>query len=376
MFMSKGGFSGNIEFAHLIESKKQDILRRTDDGIQNTRQFQQLLSLLSESRRKNEEQDYRLILISKVDLLSLCTDADTRVIELFRSTDFLINRTVQVNSMLSVVSKNNETFPSENNEARKYFTSLSANGSDFVVFLVAPNATVNYFIDGVDYGNGVFYTLEAQLRYQERKPIDQLENVLSDYRVSLTHQDTYLKFFVTKAGLRALHAALKSTEDEETFVNRQTHLLNNKPEELFREDIRRYISQHMRVVVSREVMLEDLDRLDIKLTDEMGSDLYFIEVKWVGESIHRSGKKIGTAYHAMPRINPDAVRQVVGYIDQLLDQKENVKIGYLAVFDARKDDLEDTGANITESVLPEQQRGNYHRFVKLPDFRVKNINPR
>lgn len=374
--MGKGRFSDNTEFARLIESKKQDILRRTDDGIQDTRQFQQLLSLLSESRRKNEEQDYRLVLISKTDLLSLCNDADARVIDLFHSTDFLTNRTVQVDAGLGIISRNNQPFPADNNEARRYFTSLSADGGDYVVFLIAPNATVNYFIDGVDYGNGVFYTLEAQRRYQERKSIEQLESVLNDYRVSLTYQDTYLKFFVTKAGLRALHAALKSAEDEDTFVKSHKHLLNNSPEELFREDMRQYIMQHMRVVVSREVMLEDLDRLDIKLTDEMGSDLYFIEVKWVGESINNSGQKIGTAYHASPRINPDAVRQVVGYIDQLLEQKENVKIGYLAVFDARKDDMEDTGKDITESVLPDGHRSNYHRFVKLPDFRVKNINPR
>ena len=222
----------------------------------------------------------------------------------------------------------------------------------------------------------MFYTLEAQSRYEELKPIEQLEKVLDEYRVNLTHQDTYLKFFVPKAGLRALRISMKSTENEKTFLEDYKHLLNNKPEELFREDMREYIKQHMRVVVSREVMLEDLDRLDIVLTDEMGSDLYFIEVKWVGESIHNNGQKLGTEYKASPRIRPEAIKQVLGYIDNLLAEKKNVKIGYLAVFDARKEDKVDTGRGIKETDYPENLKKHFPRFLKLPDFRIKNINPR
>ena len=145
----------------------------------------------------------------------------------------------------------------------------------------------------------------------------------------------------------------------------------------------------MKVVVYREVMMEDLDRLDIELLDEKGKDLYFIEIKWVGDSIHADGNQFGTTYNAN-RINPSAVIQVVGYINQLLEEKQNIKIGYyikersfdnkkvgyLLVFDARKEDLVDTGDGVTESVVPEKLRKHYHRYKKLKDFRVININPR
>lgn len=367
-------FSDNPDFKRLLDEKKQDIMQRTNDGVQETESFQRLFSLLTQCRRKIEESDYRLILISKTDLAHLCTDADTKSMDLFKHTVFLTNRTVLVDANLAILNNNNDPFPVGDNNARRYFASLTEN--DIVAFLVSPNAIVNYFIDGKDYGDGIFYTREAQSSYEELKTIDKLSEVLDDYRISLTHQDTYLKFFVTKAGLRALHTLAYSEEDETTFMSNHKHLLNNKPEELFREDIRNFIKRHMKVVVTREVTLENLDRLDIELTDEVGQDLYFIEIKWVGESIGADGNKISTIYNSQPRINPNAVKQVVEYIDQLLKEKENIKIGYLAVFDARKEDLPDTGADISEEVVPENMRNYFQRFVKLPDFRVKNINPR
>ena len=369
-------FTGNPDFKRLLDEKKQDIVQRTNDGVQETAQFQRLRSLLAESRRKNEERDFRLILISKADLANLCFDADVRVAELFSNPTFLTNRTLYVDSELAILNYNNDPFPAENNDARRLFASLSVTDAAWVVFHIAPYATINYFINGKDYGDGVFYTLVAQNSYEERKTIESLQEVLDEYRIKLTNQDTYLKFFVTKAGLRALHALTKSKQDIDTFISSNKHVLNNRPEYLFQNDIRNYIQQHMKVVVSREVMLEDLDRLDIELTDEGGNDLYFIEIKWLGESINPAGDTIATEFKATPRIKPDAVSQVVGYIDELLKENKNIKIGYLAVFDARKDDLPDSGLDISETDVPEEIRQHYPRFIKLPDFRVKNENPR
>ena len=369
-------FTGNPEFKRLLDEKKQEIVQRTSDGLQETVQFQRLRSLLSESRRKNEERDYRLVIISKGDIESLCADADVKVNELFKNPVFLTNRTVYVNGELAILNSNNDLFPGDNNEARRFFASISNTEDAWVVFHIAPNATINYFINGKDYGNGVFYTLDAQNSYEERKTIESLQEVLDEYRINLTHQDTYLKFFVTKAGLHALHSLTQSADSIDSFVSKNKHLLNNKPEYLFQNDIRNYIQQHMKVVVSREVMLEDLDRLDIELTDEGGNDLYFIEIKWLGESISANGDNISTEYKASPRIRPDAVKQVVGYIDELLKEKKNVKLGYLAVFDARKEDLPDSGEGIVDTDLPEELRAHFPRFVKLRDFRVKNENPR
>ena len=372
--MSVARFSGNEEFKQMLDTRKMDILQRTSDGVQETTQFQRLLSIFAECRRKNEERDFRLILISSADLSNLCPDAAEKAQSLFRQPEFLINRTVYVDAQLSIQNCNNDPFPEGDNNARRYFASLTTDG--LIAFHVAPNAMVNYFIQGRDYGDGIFYTREALLSYEERKTIEHLEEVLDEYRIHLTRQDTYLKFFVDKSGLHALHALSKSKEPVGKFVTANKHVLKNKPESLFHEDIRNYIKQHMRVVVSREVVLENLDRLDIELTDEGGNDLYFIEIKWVGESVGPNNDSVPTHYDAQPRIRPDALKQVVGYIDELLKENKNVKFGYLAVFDARKEDMDDTGKDITEADLPEDLRRYYSRFVKLKDFRVKNINPR
>ena len=370
-------FTGNPDFKRLLDEKKHDIVQRTSDGVQETSQFQRLRSLFAESRRKNEERDFRLVLICKKDLENLCDNAEEKVAELFTNTTFLTNRTLYVNSDLNILNNNNDPFPADNNDARRYFASLSGTEDGWVAFHIAPNATINYFIDGKDYGDGVFYTLDAQNRYEERKTIEDLQDVLDEYRITLQHQNTYLKFFVTKSGLRALHSLAFAEEDQKTFMAEHKHLLNNRPEELFREDIRNYIKQHMKVVVTREVTLENLDRLDIELTDEDGRDLYFIEIKWVGECIAANGAEISkTHFDANSYIQRNAVKQVVEYIDQLLTEKENIKIGYLAVFDARKEDLPDTGAGITSDDVPEELRKHFHRFFKLKDFRVKNENPR
>lgn len=371
-----GKFSDNATFTNLLSEKRQEILQRMSDGVQETAQFKRLHSLLSECRRKNREVDFRLVIISKADLSKLSNDADVRVGELFKNPRFLANRTVHVDSELAISSSNNDHFPNGNNEARRFFASLSSTKDALVVFHIAPDAIVNYFIDGKDFGDGVFYTLAAQSDYEQLKPIDCLAEVLDEYRIRLMHQDTYLKFFVPKAGLCALRTLSQSTEDQVAFIDSHKHMLHNKPEFLFHEDMRNYIKQHMRAVVSREVVLEDLDKLDIELTDERGEDLHFIEIKWVGESISADGGRVGTEYKASPRIKPDAVKQVVGYIAKLQKEKQNVKFGYLAVFDARKDDLPDTGYGITEADVPEEFREHYPRFVKLKDFRVKNINPR
>lgn len=369
-------FSNNPTFKQLLDEKKEDILQRANDGVQETNPFQRLISLLAECRRKNKETDFRLVIISKSDLSKLSSDAEVKTANLFKNNIFLTNRIVHVNSDLSIIESNNDQFPANNNDARRLFASLSETNGEWVVFHIAPNATINYFIDGKEYGPGVFYTLEEQNKYEQLRTIEHLQEVLDEYRISLTHQDRYLKFFVTKAGLRALHKLSQSAESQDAFVNSHKHMLNNKPEYLFQEDMRNYIVQHMRVVVSREVVLEDFDRLDIEMTDEGGRELYFIEVKWVGESINANGEQIGTEYKASPRIKPDAVRQVVGYIAELLKERKNIKIGYLAVFDARKDDLQDTGEGITEADVSEELREYYPRFFKLKDFRVKNENPR
>lgn len=367
-------FIDNYDFLALLNEKKQEIYRITKDGIQETSQFKRLSILLTETRRKYAEKDDRLIIIEKDELLKLCVDADEKVRILFTAPDFLTNRIVYINHDLIIIQKNNDALPSSNIDARHYYENLSKEG--FVVFQITTDATLNFFIDGEDFGEGVFYSNDTRRSYEQLKTIDQLEEVLDKYRIHLTQQDTYLKFFVHKYGLLALKKIMDDKSSDKDFVANHKHLLNNKPEELFREDLRFFLKQNMKVHVNREELLDNLDRLDIQLLDEEGRDLYLMEIKWVGESINDKGSGISTRFDAKPRINPDAVEQVLDYIQQLLKEEKNIKYGYLVVFDARKDDQEDTGVGISEETLSEEKRKYYHRFKKFNDFRVKNINPR
>ena len=54
---------------------------------------------------------------------------------------------------------------------------------------------------------------------------------------------------------------------------------------------------------------------------------------------------------------------------------EYFKLGYLAVFDARDEELPDTGLGMTIDQIPEKDRPAYYRHIKLDDFRVINEHP-
>lgn len=369
-------FSNNSEFKTLLRKKQQEIHQRTNDGVQETAQFQKMKSLLISARKKFPETDYRHILIDKGDLMSLCSNAEDKMQELFTCTAFLTNRTVRVDSQMRIVNYDNAAFPDNPSDARRYFSELTKDG-ELIGFHVAPDASLHFYINGIEFGDGLFYTSEARKGYEELKTMEHLDEVLELYRIHLEKQDTYVKFFVSTSALRAFYQISKPDIDENRFLKNHRQLLRNRPEVLFHDDLRNFIKRHMRVVIARESMLENRERLDIELLDEAGKDLYFIEIKWVGQSINANGNGYGVEFREKPRINPDAVKQVVGYIDELHKDNKNIKLGYLAVFDARNNtDLPDTGENISIESVPEKIQQHFHRFRKLKDFKVKNISPR
>lgn len=368
-------FSNNREFTDLLRRKEDDIKQRTSDGIQDTVNFQKLRSHLSKAREKHIVNNLHLIIIDRNSLDSLAEEIGLCVDRLFENKDFITNRTVCVDSDLNIEHVDNTLFPEGNNDARRYFAELTKENSN-ICFLISPDGATNYFIDGKDYGDGVFYSDRERNKYEELKPIEQLEEVLGSYRKELERQYVYEKFFVQRSQLRSMwnqdHHGLEFSDYQEEFK----HILKNKPEASLRDDMMNYLKKHMRVSICRELMMDDLDRLDIQLVDEMGTDLYFIEIKWVGSSINLDGNAVGTTYRAKTRINPDAVDQVLSYIGELFSEDKPLKIGYLAVFDARKNDEADTGSDITiESVKEEYQR-YFPYYKKLDDFRIININPR
>ncbi|MBK7957214.1 MAG: hypothetical protein IPK03_03350 [Bacteroidetes bacterium] len=175
-----------------------------------------------------------------------------------------------------------------------------------------------------------------------------------------------------------MHHHLKNAQtinsDQSTFLDENSQLLENKPEDRFRESLRAFLVENMRndILFGKEYILESLKRLDINIFDDYG-DLYFIEVKWVGLSVHSEGNKIGTKYDH-DDINPAAINQSLKYIRELVEKDQTIKIGYLAVFDAREQDLKDTFTNFDLSSIDNENQKYYTNFKKI-GFRVKTFTP-
>lgn len=365
-------FRNNPDFKDILKQKERDIIKRTSEGIQETETFKQLHLSLVSYLKASAKLDFKVLLISKQDFENLSDDCYDKLVNILDSDDCVLNNYVVLNAELNIVNKTRDGKYQNSNDARKIYAELS---HEYIVFLLQPHAMINYFIDGEDFGEGIFFTMDAYKSYEERKTIDYINELFDDYRQYLRNRNNYNKFFISKAHLLSLKDDLKSTLEEKEFIKEHKHLLENKPEDKFRDDLRMFLSNKLKAsFLSKEYILENFNRLDIYMLDESGNELYLIEVKWVGTSIHRQGKKIGTSFEEKD-ITPDAVKQSVSYLKQLHNEQKNIKLGYLAVFDARKNDLPDTGKNISETIFGDEDKMHYRKFRKIPDFRVINEHP-
>lgn len=366
-------FSKNISFKNYIKTKEKDIARLTSGGIQETEVFRKFYAALISYLHANSFQDFKALLISKEDLCDLPDDYYKDLEKVLNSEEGSFSNLIQLDSTLSVINSSRECHNYKNsNDAQNFYRSLS---EKFIVFLLQPKQLINYFVDGIVFGESIFYTPEDLKKYQERKTVDKLGELFEEYRVHLKNRSTYNKFFITKSHLKSLKIDLENELSDKDFIKKYKHLLQNTPEDRFRDDLKTFLKNRLKAIITvGEYLLENLQRLDICIVDESGNEFYLIEVKWVGVSIHKDGKKIGTSYNEK-NINPDAVKQSVRYIRQLDTENINIKRAYLAVFDARREDAFDTLKEFDESIFDEIDKKYYKKFRKIDDFRVINIHP-
>lgn len=368
-----GGFNFKTDsFKQFLKQKESQIHIRTENGIQETDNFKNLHRCLATYHRERPIKDFTALLISKDEINNLITDFSDKLFKTLDEENCIINNHLLFDKNLDLITfERNEI--KDNNEARKHYIALS---NDVCVFLINPKG-VHYFVDGKDVGEAIFFTTDALNSYNELKDITKIIEIFDEYRNHLKIRDNYSKFFVSKSSKSSLCKHLKvnpSKKDYEDFINDNKQLLENKPEDRFREDLRMYLTKNLKAtVLSKEYILDNFKRLDIFINDDFG-ELYLIEVKWVGISIHPLGQKIGTLYEAKD-INPNAVLQTVDYIRQLNNENKNIKLAYLAVFDARNEDLPDTVDVFDEKHLIEDLNKYYPRFKKIADFRVINQHP-
>lgn len=365
----------NAAFRSEILNVKERVERQAAEPILETITFKLLRSLIISEMTKSPYVDMKSLSISTVDFEKLPDDLDVQVKELFSCDAFIKNRHIVVDSQLKVKAFNNEEFAKDSSQAIQMYCESSHDGN--VIFLLSHDNPLSYFINGHNY-DALFATADDLALYKRKKTVDELDRVFEDYRnLHISDSNNYQKFFVSLTELRSLHKDLNSSLSEKDFIAENKHLVKNRPESYFRDDLLGYLQGVMRAKVSKEFTLNDDDRIDILVQDEAGLGIYFIEVKWVGTSIHHSGKNIGSIFDPDPKVVPEGYQQTVKYIKKLSDLFNNVKLGYLVVFDARKENVVgDSGDGRNLEMLEEQYRDYERQFRKVPDFRVENKKPR
>ena len=365
----------NAAFRNEILNVKERVERQAAEPILETITFKLLRSLIISEMAKSLDVDMKSISISKSDFEQLPNDLDDHVKALFASDAFIKNKHIEVDGQLKIKAVNNEEFTKDSSLAIQMYCESSRDGN--VIFLLSRDNSLSYFVNGHNYG-ALFATANDLALYKRKKTVDELDQVFEDYRnLHISDSNNYQKFFVSLTELRSLHKDLNSNLSEKDFIAENKHLVKNKPESYLRDDLLGYLQEVMRARVSKEFTLNDDDRIDILVQDEAGLGIYFIEVKWVGTSIHKTGKQIGLTFTPEPKVVPEGYQQTIKYIKKLSDLSYHVKLGYLVVFDARKENVTgDSGDGRRSDMLEEQYKVYERQFRKVPDFRIENKKPR
>lgn len=363
-------FENNTDFLSLIKKQESLIIDKTTDNIQESDGFKILLAGLKSMVKTNAFNGAKIIIINETEVINLRLSDIIDFNTLFSDKNFAYNQLIYIDKKLNIINSERKELPTNSSDARKMYSSISKKGE--VVFLLLKDK-INYFIKGEEKAESPFFSLADVNKYDEKKSINQIDDVFLEYQEAIRERKHYCKFFIELSHLKSLHVDLESKDILKDFIIQNKHVLRNKPEDTFRDDLRSFLNIKLKIAQVKEFLLENMRRLDIYLYDEFG-EIYLIEVKWVGNSVHASGKSFGTSYNSKD-INPNAFYQTLDYLEELGNKGENIVRAFLVVFDARKDDLEDTGNNFDTTKLTEVQSKNYRKFEKIKDLRVINSHP-
>ncbi|MEX0597319.1 MAG: hypothetical protein WD512_12565 [Candidatus Paceibacterota bacterium] len=368
----------------LLDQKQAAIKKRTTTGIHEESNFKRLLAACNSYRDKRPHTGI-ISLIMSVESIKISHSSSVET--LYSSLDECVHKAcnhVSIDEEFNFTSSE-KIHTSNSNEIKEVYRELSKDG--YCVIVIGAELT-SYLIDGDFVGEAIFFTKEDLESFEKRKDVTDLIELFEDYRKHVKIRPVYQNFFVSNSGKKALFSHLINDgqmpdpgnkdnykKSEKEFLDKYKNLLENKPEDRFRENLRKYLEANLKgtISVTKEHILENFKRIDIFINDEFG-DLYLIEVKWIGLSIHASGKKLGTEYNPSD-INPEAIKQTILYLSELFENKKDIKIGYLVVFDAREGETEDSVPNFNELSFPDQLEKFSYRFKKIPDIKVLNKHP-
>lgn len=217
-------FKNNYNFQNILKQKKEEILRRAASDIQDSSKFKQLHSSFVSYLKGNAFSDFKAVLISKEAIESLPEEFYTQLESVLNSDDGILCNYLVLNNRLSIIDKARDNkYNSDSNEARKLYIELS---KDYVVFLLQPDETVSFFIDGNDFIEGIFLSLKDMKLYTAKKDISKITDLFNEYQAYIANRNVYSNFFISKSHLKSLKKDLKSMSGEEQFIKDHCHLLN------------------------------------------------------------------------------------------------------------------------------------------------------
>lgn len=348
------------DFDRSLQQLKEEILREATSGLFSSDYFQQLLATLRSFYETHRPMPAFSILISgqnlqELDINLVNTNLNGAIAERLQT-----NNLIQVNKCFAVEACSSIQL-NETSEARAVYRKLSQNNC---CLIYVSEEGIHHFFNGIESGKNYFLTDHDYKSYFKKKDINEIDSVLEEYKAQLKLVETYSKFFVTKTTLMRLFGA----SDYESNKN----LLRNRPEHLFRDDFKAFLSARVKGTFNfnKELHLESEKRLDINTEDRDGN-YYFFEIKWLGTSIHPDDNKIGQQYHDDDL--KKGVNQTLEYIKELKETRKMVKFGCLTVFDARKEKtaiMLEPYEYVKEPLKPE-----LIHFKTKTDFHVSNERP-
>jgi hypothetical protein len=133
-------------------------------------------------------------------------------------------------------------------------------------------------------------------------------------------------------------------QDEIWHDKERRWILANKPEDAMQRSLWRYLRNVMRNAqqvreVDREQPVDGRRPPDIKITFSESNRIALIEVKWMGKSVNETKTKLSSFKADEKRANEGA-QQLADYLDANLQRAgKHQTMGYLVVYDARRDNV-------------------------------------
>jgi len=237
----------NLEkLSAIIAQNEEAIHKTTENKIIECANYKRLCALLVSARQQYKESvRFKVVAISEDDLLKLSENVEVDklfVEEYLDQTSFIIDANINIHVL--PISK----IPSANEDARAQFTTLSKSG--LVVLEICPDGRINSFVRGEVFPQTIFYSAEEYSKFSyELRPIDDIEDILEEYRRALNERYWNSKFFIPKASLNSLRLAMKSNEEEIPFKESHIQLLINAPEDSFRQDLLVFLRNRLDAIV-------------------------------------------------------------------------------------------------------------------------------